>query len=138
MSDGLVISETYKSGQPVALSYEITNAGKREIPIPGDNFANVLTVDYKWEAVSESAKKTKVIPGTDHFGNAIAAGTAQFVLIRKRSLAPGESVAIHDEARPFEPLAPGEYRLHVFVFSRYATYPGKPEQDLVQAFSVEP
>jgi len=135
---GLAISERYKSGQPLALSYEITNAGKSEIPIPGDNFAYVIRVEYKWEAVSESAKKTKVVPGTYHLGNAISAGIAQFVRIRKSSLAPGESVTIHDEARPFEPLAPGEYKLHVFVFSYYATYPDKPEQDLVQAFSVEP
>jgi len=94
-------------------------------------------VHYGWEAVSESAKQTKAIPGAWHYGNAISAGgTLSFS--RKSSLAPGESLAIHDVARPFQPLAPGEYWLHVFLFSRYATYPGKPEQDLVQPFRVEP
>jgi hypothetical protein len=135
---GLSVSETNKSGAPIALSYEITNTGKREIAIPGDQFGNIVSVNYGWEAVSENAKQTKAIPGAWHYGNAISAGGALSFSIRKSSLAPGESVAIHDVARPFQPLAPGEYRLHVFVFSRYATYPDKPEQDLVQAFSVEP
>lgn len=135
---GLVLSPTYKSGEPVAVEYEITNTGKREISIPGGQFAYLISVNYAWEAVSESAKKTKVVPGTWRYGDAVTAGTNQFVSIRKSSLAPGESVAIHDVARPFEPLAPGEYRLHVFLFSYYATYPNKPEQDLVQAFSVKP
>jgi hypothetical protein len=134
----LLISETNKSGQPVAVSYEIMNAGKRDIPIPGDNFGNIISVDYGWEAISDSAKKTKVTPGTWHFGNAVAAGAARITFIRKSSLAPGERVAIHDEARPFEPLAPGEYRLHIVLFSLYATDPGKPEQDMIQAFSVQP
>jgi hypothetical protein len=135
---GLAVSETNKSGEPISLSYEITNTGKREIAIPGDQFGNIISVNYGWEAVSESAKQIKAMPGAWHYGNAISAGGALSFSIRKSSLALGESVAIHDMARPFQPLGPGEYRLHVFVFSRYATYPGKPEQDLVQAFSVEP
>jgi hypothetical protein len=136
--DGLVVPKTNKSGQPVEISYEITNAGEKEIPIPGDNFGNVIAVNFAWEAVSDSAKATKVTPGTFHYGNAISAGTADLGRMRKNSLAPGERVAIHSEARPFEPLAPGEYRLHVYLFSEYATYRGKPEQELVQAFTVEP
>lgn len=135
---GLVVSETNKSGEPISLSYEITDTGKREIAIPGDQFGNIISVHYGWEAVSETAKQTKAIPGAWHYGNAISAGGAPSFSIRKSSLAPGESVAIHDVARPFQPLAPGEYKLHVFVFSHYATYPGKPEQDLVQPFHVEP
>jgi hypothetical protein len=135
---GLVVSETNKSGEPISLSYAITNTGKREIAIPGDQCGNIISVNYGWEAISESAKQTKAIPGARHYGNAISAGGALSFPIRKSSLAPGESAAIHDVARPFQPLAPGEYRLHVFVFSRYATYPGKPEQDLVQPFRVEP
>lgn len=135
---GLALSPTYKSGEPVVVAYEITNTSKTEISIPGSQFANVISVNYAWEAVSESAKKTKVVPGTWHYGNAVTAGTNLFVTFRKSSLAPGESVEIHDVARPFEPLAPGEYRMHVFLFSHFATYPDKPEQHLVQAFSVEP
>lgn len=134
----LVIPEKNKSGQPVAVSYAITNAGKRDIPIPGDDFGNVISVDYGWEAVSDSAKKSKVTPGAWHFANVVAAGAARFLAIRKSNLAPGQSVAIHDEARPFEPLAPGGYRLHVILFSLYATDRNKPEEDLVQGFSVEP
>lgn len=135
---GFVVSETNESGQPIALSYEIANAGKREISIPGDQFANVISINYGWEAVSESAKKTWVRPGCMHYGNAITAGGASFTGIRKSGLAPGESVAIHDVARPIDPLGPGDYNLHVILYSRYATYPGKPEQDLVQPFRVEP
>jgi hypothetical protein len=135
---GLVVSETNKSGEPISLSYAITNTGKREIAIPGDQCGNIISVNYGWEAISESAKQTKAIPGAQHYGNAISAGGALSFPIRKSSLAAGESTAIHDVARPFQPLAPGEYRLHVFVFSRYAIYPGKPEQDLVQPFRVEP
>jgi len=135
---GLVVPETTKSGQPMAISYEITNTGEKEIPIPGDNLGNVIAVNFAWEAVSESAKTTKVIPGTWHYGNAITAGTAMLGFIRKSSLAPGEKVAMHSEVRPLEPLAPGEYKLHVYLFSEYATYRGKPEQELVQAFTIEP
>ena len=136
--DGLVVPKTTKSGQPIAISYEITNTSEKEIPIPGGNFGNVIAVNFAWEAVSDSAKTTKVTPGTYHYGNAISAGTASLGFVRKSSLAPGERVAVHSEARPFEPLAPGEYRLHVYLFSEYATYRGKPEQELVQAFTVEP
>jgi hypothetical protein len=136
----LVISQTNKSGQPVPLSYAITNAGKRDIPIPENNFGSVISVEYGWEAVSDTAKKTKVSPVTPHYGNAVAAGTADrvFAFIRKSSLAPGESVVVRDQARPFEPLAPGQYRLHLILFSLYATDRRKPEEELVQAFSVEP
>jgi hypothetical protein len=35
---GLAVSETNKSGEPISLSYEITNTGKGEIAIPGDQF----------------------------------------------------------------------------------------------------
>ena len=73
-----------------------------------------------------------------HYGNAITAGGAFFTGIRKSSLPPGEGVAIHDVARPIDPLGPGDYKLHVILYNRYATYPGKPEQDLVQPFRVEP
>ena len=137
---GLVMSETNQSGQPLAISYEITNAGQREIPIPGDNLGNTINVYYAWEAVSESAKKTAINPGQMHFGNAVmAGGNNNLGFIRKSSLAAGESVPIRDQVRPFPgPLAPGEYRLHVLLFSAYATYENKPEQELVQAFSVRP
>ena len=122
------------------MSYSISNTGKSDIPIPGDNFANIISVKYGWEAVSDSAKETKANPGSPRFGNAVTAGTAlrMFTLIRKSSLAPGERLAIRDEASSFEPLAPGAYRLYVSLFSFYATDPDKPEQQLVQAFSVEP
>lgn len=56
---GLVVSETNKSGEPISLSYEITNTGKRERDIPGDQFGNIISVNYGWEGVSESAKQTK-------------------------------------------------------------------------------
>jgi hypothetical protein len=88
------------------LSYEITNTGKREIAIPGDQFGNIISVSYGWEAVSESAKQTKAIPGAWHYGNAISANGALSFSIRKSSLAPGESVAIHDVARPSSLLLP--------------------------------
>lgn len=135
---GLAVSETTKSGEPISFSYEITNTGKKEIAIPRNEFGNIISVHYGWEVVSESAKQTKTIPDAGHYGNTNSAGGALYFPVRKSSLAPGESVAIHDVARPFQPLAPGEYKLHVFLFSRYATYPNKPEQDLDVAFTVEP
>ncbi len=67
-----------------------------------------------------------------------AAGTAQFNSIRKSSLASGEKVMVQDQIAPFEPLAPGEYRLHLYLFSRYATELNEPEQELVQKFSIVP
>jgi hypothetical protein len=137
--DGLKLkSETNKAGLPMEFSYVITNLGNKDVAIPGNNFTNVIGVNYGWEAISDSAKKTKVIPGIVRFGNAIAAGTAQFTSIRKNSFAPGEKVIVEDQIAPFEPLAPGEYKLHVYLFSRYATELNKPEQELVQEFSIVP
>jgi hypothetical protein len=122
----------------VSVSYEITNAGKRDIPIPGSNFGNVISVKYGWEAVSDSAKKTNLSPGTLNWECSCTRHRTVHLCSKKRSRA-GESVAIHNEVRPSELLAPGEFRLHVTLFSVYATDPGKPEEEeLVQAFSVEP
>ena len=98
----------------------------------------MIGVNYGWQAISESAKSTKVTPGIVRFGNAVAAGTAQFTLVRKSNLPPGEKVTVQDKIAPFEPLAPGQYRLHVDLFSRYATELNKPEQELVQEFSIVP
>jgi hypothetical protein len=131
-------SETNKAGMPVKFSYVITNVGKKEVAIPGNDFANVIGVNYGWEAVSDSAKKTKIIPGIVRFGNAVAAGSTQFTSVRKNSLAPGEKVMFQDKIAPFEPFAPGQYKLHVYLFSLYATELNKPEQELVQEFSIVP
>jgi len=49
-----------------------------------------------------------------------------------------DQIEVQDQIAPFEPLAPGEYRLHVYLFSRYATELNKPEQELVQKFSIVP
>ncbi len=137
--DGLKLkSEANKVDQPTEFSYVIMNLSDKDVAIPGDDFANVIGVNYGWEAVSDSAKKTKITPGIVRFGNAVAAGSAQFTLVRKSSLAPGEKVMVEDKIAPFEPLAPGEYKLHLYLFSRYATELNKPEQELVQEFSVIP
>ncbi len=56
----------------------------------------------------------------------------------KSTLTPGDTVIVADKIAPFEPLTPGEYKLHLFLFSRYATELNKPEQELTQAFSVVP
>ena len=98
----------------------------------------MIGINYGWEAISESAKKTKVTPGIVRFGNAVAAGGAQFTFVHQSSLAPGEKVTFQDKIAPFEPLAPGQYRLHIYLFSRYATELNKPEQELVQDFSIIP
>jgi hypothetical protein len=131
-------SETTKAGLPVEFSYVITNVGNKDVAIPGGNFENAIGVNYAWEAVSEAAKKTKVTPGMVRFGDAVAAGTAQFTSVRKEDLVPSDRVTIDDKIAPFEPLAPGDYRLHVYLFSRYATEINKPEQELVREFSVAP
>jgi len=62
----------------------------------------------------------------------------QFTLERKSSLAPGEKVMVEDTIAPFEPLASGEYKMHLYLFSRYATDLNKPEQEHVQELSVIP
>jgi hypothetical protein len=38
----------------------------------------------------------------------------------------------------FEPFAPGTYKLHVYLFSRYSTETNRPVQELVQDFSIVP
>ncbi len=43
-----------------------------------------------------------------------------------------------DKIAPFEPLAPMQYRIHVDLFSRYATELNKPVQELVQKVSIVP
>jgi hypothetical protein len=65
-------------------------------------------------------------------------GGAMFTRVREGSLAPGEKVPYDDKIIPFEPLAPGDYRLHVYLFSRYSTEANRPVQELVQDFSIVP
>ena len=137
--DGLKLkSVTNKAGVPVEFSYVITNVGDKDVAIAGNDFANVIGINYGWEAISDSATKTKITPGIVRFGNAVAAGGAQFTFVHKSNLAPGENVSFEDKIAPFEPLAPGQYRLHIYLFSRYATELNKPEQELVQDFSIIP
>jgi len=130
-------STASSTGAPVEFSYVITNTGKVTVVIPGGNFDNVIMINYGWEAVSDMAKTTKVLPGSMHFGNAVLRGGAQF-MVRKGSLAPGEKVPMDDKIIPFEPLAPGAYKLHVYLFSRYSTESNRPVQELVQDFSIVP
>ena len=127
-----------KAGEPVGFSFVITNTGEKDIVISGSDFGNVVAVSYAWEPLSDSARRTKVIPGTMRFGNAVAAGGAQFTSGRNSNLSPGEQVSFEDKINPFEPFVPGEYRLHVYLFSRYATATNTPVQELVQNFSVGP
>lgn len=133
----LVVSSP-SSGKQVQFSYSIVNAGKTDVPIPENNLGEMVSVNYGWEPISESAKQTKVTPGIMHLGNAIAAGGTTFGVIHKSNLAAGESIPMRDQIAPFDALAPGEYRLHVFLFSRYATFQNKPEQEMVAEFSVKP
>jgi hypothetical protein len=78
------------------------------------------------------------MPGIMHFGNTVAAGGAQLSLIHKSNLPPGEKLPFEDKITPLEAFAPGDYRLHVFLFSRYSTEAHRPVQELVQEFSVVP
>jgi hypothetical protein len=131
-------STASSAGAPVEFSFVITNAGKVTVAIPGGNFDNVIMINYGWEAISDTAKTTKVLPGRMHFGNAVVNGGAMFTRVREGSLAPGEKVPYDDKIIPFEPLAPGDYRLHVYLFSRYSTEANRPVQELVQDFSIVP
>ena len=132
-------SPMYQAGQPIEFSFSITNVGERDVAIPGEALGNVIAVSYGWEPVSDSAKATAVPAGIVHFaGNVVAAGGAQFALIRRSSLRPGEILPVQDKLSPFEPFAPGVYRLHAYLFSRYATEPQRPVQELVADFSVVP
>lgn len=132
-----------KAGVPVEFSFVITNVGEKDVAIPGQMFDNVIMINYGWEAVSDAAKTTKVLPGTMHFGNVVTAGGAaasrQFGPMRKGSLAPGEKVRIDDgRIAEFAPFAPGAYKLHVYLYSRYSTELNRPVQELVQDFSIVP
>jgi hypothetical protein len=122
----------------VEFSYAIANTGKVAVAIPDRNFDKVIMIDYAWEAVSDSAKTTKVQPGRMHIGNAVLNGWAACIGVRKGSLAPGEKVPCDDKFMPFEPFAPSTYKLHLFLFSRYSTEKNRPVQDLVQDYSVVP
>ena len=130
-------STASSTGAPVEFSFVITNTGKVTVVIPGGNFDNVIRIDYGWEAVSDTAKTTKVLPGRMRFGNAVLNGGAQFMVL-KGSLTPGEKVPYDDKIIPFDPLAPGVYKLHVYLFSRYSTETNRPVQELAQDFSVVP
>ena len=134
-------STASSTGAPVEFSYVITNTGKVTVAIPDRNFDKVIMIDYGWEAVSDSAKTTKVRPGRMHLGNAVLNGSAACIGVRKGSLAPGEKVPCDDKIIAFDPLeafAPGAYKLHVFLFSRYSTETNRPVQELVQDFSIVP
>ena len=127
-----------RAGSPVAFSFVIRNVGEKEVPIPESNLANVIAINYGWEPLSESARGTKVNPGLVRSGNAVAAGVAQFTQVHVSRLAPGEQLPFQDKIAPFDPFAPGDYRLHVFLFSSYSTERNRPVQELVQDFTVVP
>jgi hypothetical protein len=132
-------SKAYRAGAPVEFSFVITNIGGKIVAIPGGNFDNVIQINYGWEAMSDTAKTTKVPLGFWHFGKAVAAGSTQFIKVRKDSLAPGEKVPINDKlGLPWGPLAPGAYKLHVYLFSHYSTETNRPVQELAQDFSIVP
>jgi len=130
-------STASSTGAPVEFSYVITNTGKVAVAIPDGNFDKVIMINYGWEAVSDSAKTAKGLSDGMHFGNVVLRGAAQF-MVRKGSLAPGERLPYDDKIIPFEPLAPGAYKLHVYLFSRYSTETNRPVQELVQDFSIAP
>ena len=135
--DGLTLQSAVVSpGQPVPFSFAITNAGKQQIGIPGSDLGSAIRILYAWEPISESARKTEAL--TTRIGSGYAAGGTQFYSVRKSSLAPGERLPISDQITPFKPFAPGNYRLHVYLFSNYATDQNRPEQELVQPFTVMP
>jgi hypothetical protein len=137
--DGLKLeSDRTKAGVPVEFSYVITNVGNKDVAIPGNDLSNVIGINYGWEAISDDARKTRVTPGIVRFGNAVAAGGAEFTFVHQSSLSPGEKVTFQDKIAPFEPLSPGQYRLHIYLFSRNATELNQPEQELVQEFSIVP
>jgi len=130
-----------KAGSPIGFSFVITNVGKKALPIPEGELDNVIQCLYGWEAVSESAKATKVLPGTLLYGNAVRAGGAFFTSLHVSTLAPGEQIPFHGTFKPLDPsppFAPGDYRLHVFLFSHYSTESNRPVQELVQDFTVVP
>jgi len=131
-------STATRVGAPVEFCFVITNIGEMNVAIPGQNLGNLIGINYGWEAVSDTAKTTKVLPGIVHFGNAVAAGSATVTTVRKGSLNPGEKVPFDDRIIPFEPFAPGAYKLHVYLFSRYSTEANRPVQELVQDFSIVP
>jgi hypothetical protein len=103
----LKISPTQiKTGQSVEFSFAITNIGEKDIAIPDEQFGSLIHINYGWEAISDEAKKTKVIPGIIHFGNSVAAGGAQFTNVRKSNLSPGEKVLVQDKVTQ-PPAKPG-------------------------------
>ena len=130
-----------KAGSPVGFSFVITNVGKKTLVIPEGRLANVIDIRYGYEAVSESAKATKVIPGSILYGNAVRAGGAFFISLHVSTLAPGEQIPFHDTFKPLDPCppwAPGDYRLHVILFSMYSTERNRPVQELLADFTVVP
>ncbi|HXZ29142.1 MAG TPA: hypothetical protein VEG08_14205, partial [Terriglobales bacterium] len=127
-----------RAGAPVGFSFVIRNVGKRDVPIPEGNLAYVIDIHYGWEPLSQSARTAKVNPGMVNLGNAVAAGAAQFTQVHASLLSPGEQLTFQDKITPYEPFAPGDYRLHVFLFSSYSTERNRPVQELVQDFTVVP
>lgn len=128
-----------KAGSPVRFSFVITNVGNKNLAIPEGHLGNVIGISYEWEPVSDSAKTTKVNPGPVNSPNDVVGGGAQFTLVHESMLSPGEQIPFQDKIAPFfGPFAPGDYRLHVFLFSRYSTEENRPVQELLQDFAVVP
>ncbi len=138
LADLKINSIRTQTGQPVGFSFAITNTGEKEIKMPGKSFDSLIHINYAWEAISEEAKKTKVIPGIVRFGNSVAAGGAQFTFQKKDAIFPGEKVLIQVKINPFEPFAPGDYRLHILLFNNYSTDSHLPVQELTATFLIVP
>lgn len=127
-------SMRHKRGKPVEFSFELKNTGKAALDIPEGSLAKLVHINFAWEPLSDSAKKTQS-PGIVRIGNSVAAGGI-FGFQKIDRLEAGSSVALQGEIRPFNPLEPGDYRLHVFLFNNYATDSASAEQDLVENFSI--
>jgi hypothetical protein len=141
LADLSITSGRTKTESPLELSFAITNIGDKNVRMPDERFDSLIRVNYAWEAIDEAAKRTQITPGIIRFGNCVAAGGAQFTVQKKDVICPGEKVLIQDKInflRPFQTLAPGEYRLHVLLFNNYSVDSAQPLQDLTVTFFIVP
>lgn len=127
-----------KAGDPVSFSFAIINAGKKDVAVPEGKLDSLIYVNYGWEAISGVAKKSMASTGIALFNNAVMAGNAGFSVLAKNKLSPDEKVPMQDEIKPFKPLVPGNYKLHVFLFNKYSVEENGLVQELTQDFSVVP
>lgn len=138
LADLKISSTEIKSGVPLEFSFAITNIGEKDIVIPGGNLGQYIGIFYRWQPISEGAKKTKTLSNIDFGPDFLVPVGFIYSFPEKNQLSPGEKALVEDKISPHFPFMPGKYKLHILLLNNYSLDRSMPVQKLIEDFVVIP